>query len=186
MKKKTFSVFLPDTAIYYKRLKLHIRDASIKDIPLIRELTMKVWPHTYTPILGPEQVEYMIDLFYNPSALRQQINEAGQKFIIGFDGERAIAFASYSDAGGSIFKLHKLYVLPGQQGKGAGSMMLGHIVADVKTRRAKELHLNVNRYNYAAIAFYGKSSFTLLHDEDIDIGAGYFMNDHVLQLRIAP
>jgi diamine N-acetyltransferase len=165
-------------------LELHIRDASLADIPVIRGLTMQVWPQTYEPILGTEQVNYMLGRFYSPEALAQQMEEEGHKFIIGFDGERAIAFASYSETGPGIFKLHKLYILPDQQGKGTGRVMLGQVVNDLKARNGTELRLNVNRYNYLAISFYKKAGFTHCKEEDIDIGGGYFMNDHVLRMEI--
>ena len=47
--------------------------AGIAHIPLIRELTMQVWPQTYIPIVGEEQVNYMLNRFYTPEALAQQM-----------------------------------------------------------------------------------------------------------------
>ncbi len=82
------------------------------------------------------------------------------------------------------YKLHKLYVLPEHHGKGAGKKVLHHIVADIQSPDGAILLVNVNRFNYQAISFYRKTGFAHFHDEDIDIGEGYFMNDHVLSLSI--
>ena len=163
-------------------MKLHIRQAFIADIPLIREITMQVWPQTYIPIIGAQQVSYMLDLFYSAGSLTKQMEESGHKFIIGYNEKDGLAFASYSEIGPETFKLHKLYILPNQQGKGVGRFMLNHIVADIKSNGAHSLLLNVNRHNHSAITFYEKTGFTHFRDEDIDIGGGYFMNDHVLRL----
>ena len=145
---------------------------------------MQVWPQTYTPILGDEQVAYMLEQFYTPESLERQMGPLGHQFIICYSDGLPVGFASWASVGESVFKLHKIYILPNQQGKGVGQAILGHIVQDIKAKGAVALQLNVNRYNYAAKAFYEKTGFEHLTDEDIDIGHGYFMNDHVLVLKI--
>ena len=161
---------------------LSINKASIADIPLIRELAMQVWPETYTPIVGEKQVAYMLQLFYSPEALQQQMLQ-GHQFIICSDDAQPVGFAAWSEVEPGIAKLHKLYVVTGQQGKGVGKAMIGHIANELTTQGTTTLRLNVNRYNYPAIAFYEKAGFTRYLDEDIDIGSGYFMNDHVLVMN---
>ena len=162
---------------------LSIKKAAIADIPLIRELAMQVWPQTYTPILGEAQVAYMLGLFYAPDALQSQVDQ-GHQFIICSDGGQPVAFASWSEASPGVFKLHKIYAITGQQGKGIGRFIIGNIINELKHAGAKELRLNVNIHNHSAKAFYEKTGFRHLADEDIDIGGGYFMNDHVLSLTI--
>lgn len=144
---------------------------------------MQVWPQTYTPIIGAEQVSYMLGRFYDPEALKQQM-ENGHQFLLAYDEAIPVAFASYSGIEPQIYKLHKLYIILGQQGKGIGRFLIDHIVADLKQRNATALRLNVNRYNTAARAFYEKTGFKQILEEDIDIGNGYFMNDYVLSLPI--
>jgi len=163
---------------------LSIRNAAVTDIPLIRDLAMQVWPQTYIPILGDEQVAYMLGLFYTPDALQKQM-EQGHRFIICNCSGQPAAFASWSEIEPFFFKLHKIYITPGQQGKGIGRFVIDHIVNELQQAGAKELRLNVNIYNNAAKAFYEKTGFQHIGDEDIDIGGGYFMNDHVLSLTPA-
>jgi len=124
----------------------------------------------------------MLGRFYTPEALAHQMTELGHRFIIGYEGKEPVAFASYSEIMPGIYKLHKLYVIMAMKGKGAGRAMVDHIVADIKRVNANQLRLNVNIYNKGAMAFYERYGFRHLLDEDIDIGEGYFMNDHVLGL----
>lgn len=126
----------------------------------------------------------MIGLFYAPEALQKQMEINHHSFILCYDNETPVGFASYSDTGEGNFKLHKLYVLPVCQGKGAGKFMIDHIVLDIKNKGGVALILNVNRFNAAAIAFYKKVGFRLVVNEDIDIGDGYFMNDHIFGLAV--
>ena len=162
---------------------LSIKNATIADIPLIRTLAMEIWPQTYTPIIGVEQVAYMLGLFYSPEQLKAQI-EDHHTFLICYDDALPVAFASYAEAEQGKYKLHKLYILPDQQGKGIGKFIVEHLVRDLKARGATTLFLNVNRYNMAAKAFYEKVGFRHAKDEDIHIGEGYYMNDHVLELGV--
>ena len=43
--------------------------------------------------------------------------------------------------------------------------------------------LNVNRRNKAK-QFYEHLGFTIISEEDIDIGQGYFMNDYVMEKKL--
>lgn len=163
---------------------LHIRVAGVGDIAVIRELTAQIWPATYIPIIGAQQVDYMLGLFYTEEALRKQMTEYKHKFIICYAEEQPAAFASYSEIEPGVFKLQKIYILPSMQGRGMGRYMLNYITEDIKRKGAVALRLNVNIHNHPAMAFYNRVGFTHYRDEDIDIGAGYFMNDHVLSLAI--
>jgi len=57
-------------------------------------------------------------------------------------------------------------------------------VDELRSNSAQALRLNVNRNNHVAKAFYEKAGFHHFMEEDIDIGNGFFMNDHVLELTI--
>jgi len=160
---------------------LRILNASVPDIPLIRTLTMQVWPQTYVPIIGETQVAYMLDRFYSEASLLDQMTLRQHQFIIACEDDVPVAFASYGRIGPDTFKLHKLYVLPQVQGKGVGRSLADHIVAAIKEAGADWLLLNVNIHNHAAMAFYERTGFVHFRSEDIDIGDGYFMNDHVLR-----
>ena len=162
----------------------HIRPADSNDIPAIISITQKVWPPTYLHIIGATQLQYMIDLFYSPAALQQQM-DSGHQFIMAIHEGHPVGFASWSLIAPNTWKLHKLYVLTSQQGRGTGKAMIQHILSAIQaTGLPAQLRLNVNRNNHPAIHFYQKYGFSHLADEDIDIGSGYYMNDHILQIAI--
>ena len=64
-----------------------------------------------------------------------------------------------------------------------GKILLDFIITDIHPNGATNLELNVNRHN-KALGFYQRSGFTILREEDIDIGNGYFMNDYVMTLAL--
>ncbi|HXS36247.1 MAG TPA: GNAT family N-acetyltransferase [Flavipsychrobacter sp.] len=162
---------------------LSIQEANTNDISIIRDLAFRIWPQTYDPIVGAPQVLYMLDMIYSADALLQQMGN-GQKFIIVYSDNLPIAFASYSEVETSVFKLHKLYVLPDLQGQGIGKQIVSYVIDSIKRNSATKLILNVNRHNISAKSFYEKLGFMLIREEDIDIDNGYFMNDYVFGLSL--
>ena len=161
---------------------LTIRHASYDDIGLIRTLAMQIWPRTYEAILSPRQIRYMMELIYSPESLRRQM-ERGDHFIIVFNAGVPIGFAAYAEIEPSIYKLHKIYLLPKQQGRGSGRFVIDQVILDILPKGATILRLNVNRNN-AARGFYEKLGFEVTGSEDIDIGEGYFMNDFVMERKL--
>lgn len=159
-----------------------IRHTTEKDIPLIRELTFKVWPQTYAPILSTDQINYMLEMMYSEASLQKQIKE-GSQFIIIDDEIEPVGFAAYQPVENNVYKLHKIYVLPSQQGKGTGKYLLSYIINEIQQKGATALQLQVNRHNKAK-DFYQKLGFKVIKEADFDIGNGYFMNDYIMEKKI--
>ena len=162
---------------------LEIRYAERDDINTIGYLAHQIWPHAYKEILKPDQLSYMLDLLYKPSALEKQMNQR-HVFVLAELDEEPSGFASFSEIEPGIIKLHKLYVLPGLQGKGVGRALLDFVTAEAIGLGGTSLLLNVNRHN-KAIHFYKKAGFDIVREEDIDIGSGYQMNDFVMRKTLA-
>ena len=160
-----------------------IKNASVNDISLIRELTFKVWPQTYAAILSQEQISYMLDMMYSEAVLKKQMTEEACRFIIVYDEEDPVGFASFSEIKSRVFKLHKIYILSSQQGKGTGKFLLDFIINEIQQQGASALQLQVNKYNKAK-SFYEKLGFAVIEEADFDIGNGYFMNDYVMEKQL--
>ena len=140
---------------------LSITKATATDIPLIRELTFAIWPKTYNDVISKEQIDYMLEMMYNPVTLQKQIEEDGCTFIILYDDEEAVAFASYNETEPQLWKLNKIYILQSQQGKGTGKFIINYIVDEIKAKQAKALQLQVNRDNKAKY-FYENLGFKII------------------------
>lgn len=159
-----------------------IRKATSHDISLIRELTFQVWPQTYATIISKEQIDFMLEMMYSQSSLQQQMKD-GCQFILVYDEAEPVGFASYQETEPGIFKLHKIYVLPSQQGKGTGRFVIDYIINEIQQQGATALQLQVNRNNNAR-SFYEKIGFAVILEADFDIGNGYFMNDYVMEKKL--
>lgn len=160
-----------------------IRKAGTDDIPLIRELTFRVWPQTYAPILTQAQIDYMLEMMYSESSLQKQMTEQGCEFIIVYESGNPVGFASYSEEEPTRWKLNKIYVLQNQQGKGTGKFVINYIIEELKKQNANSLFLQVNKNNSAKI-FYERLGFAEIDFINLDIGNGYFMNDYIMEKKL--
>ncbi|MGC4034423.1 MAG: GNAT family N-acetyltransferase [Chitinophagaceae bacterium] len=153
--------------------------ATKNDIPLIRELTFKVWPQTYADLLTKEQIDYMLELMYSIESLEKQMEE-GCRFIIVYDEKDAVGFASFQHLENYIYKLQKIYILQSQQGKGTGNFVINYIIDEIKSAGGKALRLQVNRHNKAK-DFYSRIGFVVIDEIKLDIGNGFFMDDFIME-----
>lgn len=148
----------------------------------IERIARDTWPKAYGAILSATQLEYMLERFYERSALKERIT-SGSLFHLYQEGGRSLGFSEIRyDERDRYTKLHKLYVLPELQGRNVGKSLLDNAIALSRAAGQKGLFLNVNRHNKAKL-FYERQGFVVQYDEDIDIGQGFYMNDHVMQLN---
>lgn len=160
-----------------------IKDGTKADIPVIQEIAEKTWWPTYSSILSKEQIRYMLDVIYGTSTLEKVMGDNSQHFILLFYNNETAGFAAYGARAEdhSIYKVHKLYILPDLQGKGLGKLLLEEIKTRLSAIAVHTLDLHVNRYNPAKY-FYERLGFQVIREEDVPIGP-YWMNDYVMRLE---
>lgn len=130
-----------------------------------------------------EQIEYMLQLMYSESALKTQMSE-GQQFFLLKANEKPIGYISITDQGKGEYFLHKFYLDNEQQGKGLGSLFFQKMISLLENPIA--IRLTVNRQNFKSINFYFKNGFMIEKVADFDIGNGFVMNDFVMLRKQTP
>lgn len=177
-------VFLHRLKRFTRRVMCKIRDAAAIDIPGIIHVAEESWWPTYGKILPESQIRYMLDAIYQPEIIASQIENREQIYLVVQEKSECRGFASYGKQGPSTdqFKIHKLYVSPGQQRKGYGRMLLEEIVNRLRAEHVPFVDLNVNRYNPAR-SFYEHIGFRIIGQADIPVGP-YWMNDYVMRLQL--
>lgn len=159
--------------------------ATIADIPGIQEIVNTTWPIAYGEILSEEQLKYMLEKFYSTSALTIKINQKSEIFYIAKDKNDVVlgffAIEHFYELEKKT-KLHKIYILPENQGKGIGKLMIEEVIQLAKLQKQESVVLNVNRNN-KALLFYQKLGFKIIQTIDIEIGNGYLMEDYVMELK---
>lgn len=164
---------------------LKIRQLAKEELNKVQSIAHRTWPSTFANILSPEQIEYMLNWMYSLDMLESQLDK-GHTFLLAEDDGKELGFAGFelNYAEGPKAKLHKIYLLPEAQGKGAGKALILEVANRARKSGQKSLLLNVNKYNQKAIDFYLKIGFQEIYKEVIDIGNGYVMDDVVMELNL--
>ena len=163
---------------------MNLIKANTEHIPIVIDLTKKIWPVAYGEILSKAQLDYMIDKFYNETALRELIQKGHIFYLAQDDDDKYVGFLSYEiNIEPNKTKIHKIYVLPETQGTGLGRQFFELVKEKALENNQSAIFLNVNKYN-KAIYFYNKLGFKKVKDEVIDIGNGYVMDDYVMEVAI--
>ena len=153
--------------------------ADKKDIQRIVLLAWSIWPEWYWPVIGPEQLAFMLDSIYEPGSIEKQMNEGQEFFILGKGMEDA-GFLAIRPAENA--RLEKLYLKDEFRGKGSGTLMLDFAKEQVLKNGYRHIQLNVNRFN-PALSFYLRHGFQVIREEDIPFGP-FFLNDFILSLEL--
>lgn len=152
--------------------------AKETDLKTIAELANVIWNDHYVPIIGQEQVNYMLDKIYNYESLNEQITSKKHIFYLILFNTETVGFLSVSTENNSDYFLHKFYIDQQRSNAGIGTKSLNLLIEILKP---KTLTLTVNRQNIKSINFYFKNGFRIEKVEDFDIGNGYHMNDFVMK-----
>lgn len=156
---------------------LLLKAVSETEIEKIADLAKIIWQKHYPPIIGQEQVDYMLKNMYNTKSLLNQINEKGQQFYFIIFEYETIGFISVTNEKDGCWMLNKFYVLDKEAGKGIGTAILEELK---KIIQPKKIRLTVNRNNFKSINFYFKNGFRIDAVAQFDIGEGYIMDDFIM------
>ncbi|MBV1911139.1 MAG: GNAT family N-acetyltransferase [Kangiellaceae bacterium] len=165
-------------------MKLKISPLNLTTIPTIVALAEEIWHEHYTPIIGAEQVFYMLDKFQSEQAVTAQINDGYEYFEVNFEEELMGYFSLQLRKNDSLF-ISKFYLAKSARGKRLGSAMFKHIETLAIEQKCKTIDLTVNKYN-PAYEVYLKLGFSNVGSIEVDIGKGYIMDDYLMQKLVAP
>ena len=162
-----------------------IRQATLVDIPTIRDLALRTWPDTFGTILSPAQIDYMLDMMYSEASLLKGMSSLNhQYFLISDQQGSPVGYAGYQfDYLPGTTKLHKIYVLPKGQKHGYGKALFSAVAKTAHDAGQQRLRLDVNYHN-AAATFYERMGMTKIDEVTTEIGEGYLMEDWVYEMEL--
>lgn len=150
---------------------------------IITDLASTIWTEHYTPIIGAQQVAYMLEKFQSVPAIQDQVEKGIRYYLIKHQDIYA-GYLSFSIEENHLF-LSKLYVQKSARGNKIGKAALSFIEEQAKTIGLYKIRLTVNKYNSNAIKAYEKMGFINVEAIVQDIGNGFVMDDYVLEKNIS-
>lgn len=162
---------------------ISITKANESDLTAIANLADIIWREHYTPIIGPEQVEYMLAKFQSVSAMSQQLSEGVDYYSLWLD-DLLIGYLSFYTEGDVLF-LSKIYVLSQLRGQGIGQQAVEFVKQQAQSKGLERIQLTVNKYNTGSITAYERMGFKKTEEIVMDIGGGFVMDDYVMELLLS-
>ena len=155
------------------RLNPAISRVANEEVAPVAELAGEIWREHFTPIIGADQVAYMLDKFQSAEAISAQLESGTEYYLASVDGIR--------DEPNNKLMISKLYVRRDLRGTGVGSGLLRFIESECEKRNLTTLWLTVNRFNDGPIQWYLRKGFEKVDEVKKDIGGGFFMDDFILE-----
>lgn len=162
---------------------LTLQRLASEDIAAVSALAREVWQATYPALISQAQIDAMLADRYAPDEIREQLHDPRQCWWVARHGQAPVGFANARlDTSGC--KLDKLYVHPTHQRQGLGAALIEAIADWARAQGARRLWLQVNRGNAQAIRAYEKYGFRIVESRVFDIGNGFVMDDHVMEMTL--
>jgi GNAT superfamily N-acetyltransferase len=160
-------------------IESRIRRIGVEELPVIQKLAHRIWPAVYPGIISHAQIDYMLTVWYHPSAMAREMETRGTWFaLIEAAGHGAVGYLSFERyAGTEVCFINKLYLLPEMHGRGLGAAALDWAACRAREMGCTCLQLRVNKANAPAIRAYQRAGFHFLEDVCTDIGSGFVMDD---------
>ena len=154
---------------------------SKTDIEEVSEMAKEIWNEYFTPIIGSEQVKYMLTQFQSAKAINHQINDGFRYYFIHDSDNCGYTGINIED---NLLFISKLYIKSSHRGLGLGKKTLELLVSEASKNHCQDLYLTVNRYNLSTIAMYQKFGFEIEKPIIKDIGHGFIMDDYLMIFTI--
>jgi ribosomal protein S18 acetylase RimI-like enzyme len=165
--------------------EVRIEPVTPADVEILVALAREIWHAHYPAIIGTAQIEYMLAQRYEAQVVRGELGRDDIWWDKLMAGKEMAGFASYFLTGvPGEMKLDKLYVHPRHQRQGHGGRMIARACEVAREKGCGRLVLAVNKSNRGAIDAYLKHGFRVAAAVVKDIGAGFMMDDYIMEKRV--
>lgn len=156
-------------------LPVHTKD----QINQVAQLAHDIWTEHYTPIIGEDQVAYMLEKYQSSVAIEHQLKNGMHYYLLQYE-DRFVGYVSFTFDKALLF-LSKFYVLKSVRGEGIGKAAMTFIEMKAKEFGATTIRLTVNKNNLNSIKAYEKMGFCNEGALVQEIGNGFVMDDYVFE-----
>lgn len=160
-----------------------IRVTTQEQIELTSKLAEEIWQEHYTPIIGTDQVAYMLENFQSEKAITMQLDSGSWGYFLIYHDAEAIGYFAYH-LKLEHMQLSKLYIRHGNRGKGYSRRAIHFLEKICRQNELDKISLTVNKNNSTAIAVYEKLGFKNMGPTVADIGGGYIMDDYIMEKSV--
>ncbi len=152
---------------------------SDQQIESVAALAHEIWNEYFTPMIGADQVSYMLENLQSFGPMKKQIAEGHEYFQIMRDSS-PVGYICFKAGENDLF-LSKLYLLKAARGSGLGRQAFQFVLQQANDRSLDKIWLTVNKHNTDTIKAYQKWGFEIVSEPVADIGGGFVMDDYKME-----
>ncbi|SNR36729.1 GNAT family N-acetyltransferase [Lutibacter flavus] len=157
---------------------------NTNDIEITAQLAHKIWNDHYVPIIGQNQVDYMLAKFQSFNAISNQLENGYEYFLISENNKPIGYLGLISNSESKKMMISKIYINQNERGAGYGKQLIDFTIKLAKEKGMETIWLTVNKNNSNSIKWYQKLNFKIKNEVEMDIGNGFIMDDFVMELQI--
>jgi ribosomal protein S18 acetylase RimI-like enzyme len=161
---------------------MFVEVSTEEHIAKVVSLAEEIWTEHYTPIIGKEQVEYMLGKFQSKDAVSEQLRN-GCRYFLMEENDSFIGYLAIQPKGDELF-LSKIYFKSAIRRKGYGRKAIQFLETLAREGRFKKITLTVNKNNTGSIKAYEKIGFRNVGSIVQDIGNGFVMDDYKMEKAV--
>jgi diamine N-acetyltransferase len=174
-----------EEGIRYREIRstsMFLSVSTENQLEIVESLAREIWTEHYVPIIGEEQVAYMLSRFQSKEAIAEQI-ASGMFYYLMRENNKFIGYIAVQQKGQELF-LSKIYVKLSKRGRGYGRKAIHFAETLAKERSLTKIVLTVNKNNVNSIKAYEKMGFKNSGSIIQDIGSDFVMDDFTMDKSI--
>lgn len=165
--------------------RLEVRKAETDtQVREIADLAKVIWNEHFTPIIGKDQVDYMVEKFQSYPALKEQLSEEYEYYQIFSDGEFCGYTGIHPGEDNRLF-LSKLYLKKESRGHHLATGAFSFLKEICRERGYSAIWLTCNKHNDNSLGVYRHFGFEIIDTQEADIGGGFIMDDYIMEYKIS-
>jgi len=169
---------------------IRIRKATIADLEIIQEISIKTFIETFAEVNTPKNLENYIQENLNSTQVASEINNPESMFFLATLGTNTLGYlklnfgnAQTETLNPQAMEIQRIYVLKAFHGKKIGQLFLNHAVKIGQQAGVESIWLGVWEENHKAIEFYSKNDFIEFDKHSFTLG-NEVQTDLLMELRI--
>lgn len=155
---------------------------SEAQVQTVAGLAKEIWEQHFTPIIGADQVAYMLEQFQSFTAITKQIAEGYEYFLLVLE-DTPVGYSGIHEEDETLF-LSKIYIKKEYRGCGYSSRVIDFYTSLCQDRSLSLIWLTCNKNNTNSISAYEHMGFVKTRTQVADIGNGFVMDDYIMEKRI--
>lgn len=157
----------------------------------LAEMARAIWNEYWPPLIGQEQVDYMVENFQSLGAIKADMAENGYEYwflkaeeengadrIVGYTG-------GHEEPETNRYFISKIYLLAEERGRGFASKTIRFYEDLCIERGLRAMYLTVNKHNELGIRAYKGKGFETIDAVETDIGNGFVMDDFIMEKAVS-